>query len=218
MLSKRLREPVSGLTHLAGAALALVALAVMVSAAATQATAWHVVSFSIYGTSLVLLYLASSLYHLLPLSPEGVRKLRRLDHMAIFLLIAGSYTPFCLVPLRGPWGWSMFGVVWGLAAAGIVLKILWLQAPRWVTAGIYLGMGWVVIIAVHPLVQALPRGGMFWMAAGGLCYSGGAVIYATRRPDPWPGVFGFHEIWHLWVMAGSACHFWAIFHYILPMP
>ncbi len=217
MMGKRLREPVSGLTHLAGAAAALAALAVMVPTAAIHGTAWHVVSVSIYGVSMVLLYLASSMYHLLPLSPEGVRKLRRLDHMAIFLLIAGTYTPFCLVPLRGPWGWAIFGVVWGLAAGGIVLKLLWLQAPRWVTAGIYLGMGWVVVIAIHPLLQAMPRGGLFWLVAGGLCYSGGAVIYATKRPNPWPGVFGFHEIWHLWVLAGSACHFWAVFAHVLPL-
>lgn len=213
MLAK-LRDPVSGLSHLAGVVLAIAGLAMMMVAAASQGTVWHVVSFSIYGTSLVLLYLASSLYHLLPLSERGVRTLRRLDHIAIFLLIAGTYTPFCLVPLRGPWGWSVFGVIWGLAVAGIIMKLFWLHAPRWLTAAVYLGMGWMVLVALPPLVRALPNGGLAWLAAGGLCYSGGAAIYATRRPDPWPGRFGFHEIWHLWVLAGSICHFWAIYYYL----
>jgi hemolysin III len=213
-----LRDPVSGLTHLGGFLLAIAGLTLLVTLASVHASAWHVVSFAIYGTSLMLLYLASSLYHLLPLGEGGVRALKRLDHIMIFYLIAGTYTPFCLVPLRGAWGWSIFGVVWGLALAGTLFKLLWLDAPRWLVASIYVAMGWVVVVAVVPLAHALSAGGLLWLALGGLLYSGGAVIYALKRPDPWPGRFGFHEIWHLFVLGGSFCHFWAVLRHILPMP
>jgi len=210
----RLREPVSGLTHLAGALLSVAGLAVLVNSAALQGTAWRVGSFAAFGTSLILLYTASALYHLLPLSERGTRALRRVDHMMIFVLIAGTYTPFCLVPLRGPWGWSLFGAVWGLAVAGLFLALFWIDAPRWITTAVYLAMGWAVVVAVFPLLRTVPSGGLAWMLAGGLFYSGGAVIYALKRPNPLPGVFGFHEIWHLFVMAGSFSHFWAILRYV----
>ena len=211
-----LREPANGLTHLFGALLALAGLGVLVQQASLGGTALHLVSVSIYGTSLFVLYLTSSVFHLLPVSPRRVQTLLKLDHMAIFLLIAGTYTPFCLVTLQGPWGWSMFGVVWGLAAAGLLLKQLWPGTPRWLSTAIYVGMGWVVVPAIPTLMQRLPTGGLVWLVAGGLCYTGGAVIYATRKPDPWPEVLGYHVIWHLWVMAGSACHFWAVLRFVLP--
>ncbi len=216
-LSSRPRDPWSSLTHLAGAALSVVGLVALLLAAAAEGNVWHTVSFAIFGSSLILLYLSSGLYHALPLSPEGVLRMRRLDHIMIFLLIAGTYTPFCLTALRGPWGWSLFGIVWGIAAGGIAMKIWWLQAPRWITAGVYLGMGWVIIVAIVPLVRVMPAGGLFWLVGGGLAYSGGAVIYALKRPNPWPGVFGFHEVWHLFVMAGSACHFVGVYRYLLPL-
>lgn len=135
----------------------------------------------------------------------------------IFLMIAGTYTPFCLVPLRGAWGWSIFGVVWGLAAAGVFFKILWITAPRWFSTIIYLLMGWVCIVAIYPIVQTVPLGGVIWLASGGMLYSVGAVIYGMKKPNPWPGIFGFHEIWHFFVLGGSFCHFMAILLYILPM-
>jgi len=211
----KLKDPFSGISHLVGAFLSIAALSVLVTLAALQATAWHVVSFSIYGASMILLYTASALYHLLPLSPKGEKVLRILDHVMIFMLIAGTYTPVCLVPLRGGWGWSIFGVVWGLAFAGIFVSTFWIHAPRWVSTGIYLLMGWVCIVAIYPIIKSLTMEGLAWLVAGGLFYSGGAVVYALKKPNPKPGVFGFHEIWHLFVMAGSFCHFMVMLRSVL---
>jgi len=208
------KEPISCYSHLAGVLLSIVGLVALV----VQATGrpWHVVGFSIYGASLVLLYSASSLYHWSAISPRVVDVLRRLDHMAIFVLIAGTYTPVCLVTLRGGWGWSMFGVVWGLAAAGVALKLFFAHLPRWPTAALYVGMGWLAIVAIVPLVRSVPAGGLLWLLAGGILYTMGAVIYATRRPDPLPKVFGFHEIFHFFVLAGSTSHFVFMLRYVLP--
>jgi hemolysin III len=211
----KLKDPVSGLTHLAGALLSVVALVLLVCLAVRIGTAWHVVAFAIFGASLILLYTASSLYHLLPLSERGNRVLRRLDHIMIFLLIAGTYTPVCLIPLRGGWGWSLLVSVWTLALAGVVLKLFWLQAPRWLSTGIYLFMGWLIVVAFWPLIQTVPPGGVIWMAVGGLFYTVGAVIYGLKRPNLIPGVFGFHEIFHLFVIAGSFSHFWMMLRYVL---
>jgi hemolysin III len=212
---QKLRNPVSGLSHFIGFLLSIVALVVLVTYASTEGTPWHIVTFAIFGTSLILLYGASSLYHLLPLSPHGITIMRRIDHIMIFVLIAGTYTPVCLVPLRGALGWSLFGIIWGCAVAGIFLALFWINAPRWFSILIYLIMGWIVVVAFYPLMQAIPFGGIVWFALGGLCYSIGAIIYALKRPNPIPDIFGFHEIWHLLVMAGSFCHFWAMLHYVL---
>jgi hemolysin III len=212
---KKLRDPISGLMHFAGFLLSITALVLLVTNAAGHGTIWHIVAFAIFGTSLILLYGASSLYHLLPLSPKGISVLRRIDHIMIFILIAGTYTPVCLVALRGVLGWSLFGIVWGIAIAGIFLALFWINAPRWLSTLIYLIMGWLIVIVFYPLIQAIPFGGIVWFVLGGLCYSSGAIIYALKRPDPIPGIFGFHEIWHLFVMAGSFCHFWAMLHYVL---
>ncbi|MFZ5587668.1 MAG: PAQR family membrane homeostasis protein TrhA [Thermodesulfobacteriota bacterium] len=213
-----LKEPFSAVSHLTGALLSAVGLALLVTLAALYASAWHVVGLSIYGSTMVLLYTSSGLYHALRLGERGTRVLRRLDHIMIYLLIAGTYTPLCLVPLRGAWGWSLIGSVWGVALMGVVLKVAWLEAPRWVSTLIYLVMGWAALAAIAPLVRAMPAGGLAWLGLGGLFYSAGAVIYALKRPDPWPGRFGFHEIWHLFVMAGSFCHFWLMLAYVLDLP
>jgi hemolysin III len=153
----------------------------------------------------------------LPLSPEGVAKLRLLDHVAIFVLIAGTYTPFCLLALDGGWRWGLLALIWGLALCGVLLKLLWMGAPRWLSVILYLGMGWVAVIAAPALLQAVPAGGMAWVLAGGLVYSAGALVYGFKRPNPIPGSFGFHELWHLFVIAGSACHFWAVLRYVAPL-
>jgi hemolysin III len=137
--------------------------------------------------------------------------------MSIFVLIAGTYTPFCLLALEGVWGGGLLGLIWGLALCGIVLKIFWMDAPRWLTVALYLGMGWVALVAAPALFRAVPGGGMAWVLGGALAYSAGALIYGLKRPNPIPGVFGFHELWHLLVMAGSACHFWAVLRYIAPL-
>jgi hemolysin III len=214
---KGLREPVNGLTHLAGALLASIGLIVLLASATRAGRMDQLVAFGIFGFSLIALYTASALYHLLPLSPAGVARLRRVDHISIFVLIAGTYTPFCLLALDGGWRVGLLGLVWGLALCGILLKFLWMDAPRWLSVALYLGMGWVAVIAAPALFQAVPTGGMVWVLAGALVYSAGALIYGLRRPNPVPGVLGFHELWHLFVVAGSACHFWAVLGYIAPL-
>jgi hemolysin III len=214
-MTYELKDPVSGLTHMIGAALAIPGLVVLVYSAALYATTWHIVSFAIFGASLILLYTASTVYHSLSLSKRITEILRRIDHMMIYILIAGSYTPICLVPLRGPWGWSIFGTILGIAVLGIVMKIFWMNAPRWLYTLFYVGMGWLAVIAIPPLVRSMPAGGIAWLLIGGVFYTVGAVIYALKRPNPIPGRFGFHEIFHLFVLAGSASHFWLMYRYVL---
>lgn len=205
-----LREPGSALTHLAGVLLSLVALGVLIERSVRSGQAWQMVSFPIFGASLLLLYTASTLYHSLRLSPRGLLALRKLDHTMIFLLIAGSYTPFCLGPLWGRLGWTLLVLVWTIAAAGIVLKLCWMSAPRWLSTGIYLGMGWLVVLALPPLVRSLTPACLAWLLTGGVLYTIGAAFYGTKWPNPWPGRFGFHEIWHLFVLGGSMSHFLAV--------
>ena len=211
-MKRRLREPVSGITHLVGVLLALVALIVLLTKAAGRAD--QLVAFGIFGLSLIALYAASALYHLLPVSASAIARLRRLDHMTIFILIAGTYTPICVLALEGGWRPGLLALIWTLALCGVVLKILWMDAPRWLSVGVYLAMGWVAVIAASAIFRAVPSGGIAWILAGGLVYSAGALIYGLKRPNLVPGIFGFHELWHLFVMAGSACHFWVMLRYI----
>jgi hemolysin III len=214
----KFRDPVSGVTHFAGFLLSLAALILLETYSVQYGSPRHIVACAVFGASLILLYGASSLYHLLSLSPQGTSILRRIDHVMIFVLIAGTYTPVCLIPLSGVLGWCLLGVIWSMATAGIFQALFWIHAPRWFSTSLYLLMGWLVIFAFYPLVQSIPLGGIIWFIFGGLSYTFGAVIYALKRPNPVPGIFGFHEIWHLFVMAGSFCHFWAIFQYILTIP
>jgi len=210
-LSKTFRDPISGLTHLVGVLLVLIGAICLLVPAIQARNTGQIVAFAVYGTSLLALYSASSAYHLLRLSENRTRTLRRLDHTMVYILIAGSYTPLCLIVLRGAWGWSLLGVVWGLALAGFILTLFYLNKSRWLTVGIYIMMGWLVLVAFVPLLQRMPTIGIFWMVLGGVIYSGGAIIYALKRPNFIPGVFGFHELWHLFVMAGSAAHFMLIY-------
>lgn len=203
---KRLREPANALTHMIGAVLALIGLGYLIHLGLVRGP-WHLASFITFGVSLVLLYAASSLYHALKASPKVMLLLRKLDHVMIFVLIAGSYTPFCLLPLRGPWGWSLLGTIWGLALVGAVTKMFWMGAPRWLSTGFYVLMGWLVVIAIVPMVRSVPSASLVLLGVGGLFYTVGAVVYGMKWPDPWPSRFGFHEIWHLFVMAGSGAHF-----------
>ena len=207
LLNKTFREPISGLTHLAGALLSVLGTLGLLLPAIQSGSVLHLATFSVFGASLTGLYSASSAYHLLRVSEPAMRWLRRLDHTMIYFLIAGTYTPVCLIALRGAWGWSLFAVIWTLALAGSLLTLFYLNKPRWLTTGIYILMGWLVVVAMAPLMQRLPAAGLFWAVLGGLLYSGGALIYATKRPNWLPGVFGFHELWHLFVLAGSAAHF-----------
>ena len=174
-----------------------------------RGTVWHVVSCSIYGATLVLLFSASTLYHSLPW-PRVKRTLKILDHSAIYLLIAGTYTPFLLGPLKGPWGWSLFGVIWGLALGGVAFKLFFAGRFKLLSTLIYDGLGWIVVVAIRPLWHSLPLGGLLWLVAGGVFYTVGTVFYLGRR-IPYN-----HAIWHVFVLAGSLCHFFSVLLYVIP--
>ncbi len=200
-------ERFNGITHLMGAGLALAGMVVLVVVAARQGDAWKIVSFSLYGATLFLLYGFSTLYHSLRGRAKAI--FRRFDHLAIYLLIAGTYTPFALVTLRGGWGWSLFGTIWGLAVVGMALEFLPRRGARILPVVIYLLMGWLALIALEPLLQALPWIGFVWLLVGGVFYTVGVVFYSLDKR------LGYaHGIWHLFVLAGSISHFVAIFNYV----
>jgi hemolysin III len=202
-------ERLNGYTHLLGAVAAAAGLVVLVVLAARQGDAWKLASFSIYGTSLFLLYLFSTLYH----STRGRAKsiLQKFDHHAIYLLIAGSYTPFTLVTLRGAWGWTLFGLIWGLAVLGMVVDSLHNKnARRILPMAIYIVMGWLVLIALKPLTAALPYAAVLWLVAGGLFYTLGIVFYALDKK-----LRHAHGVWHMFVLAGSISHYLAVLLYVV---
>jgi hemolysin III len=217
----KVRDLVSGLTHCVGAALSLVGLVLLIVFSAIYGTAYHVVSFTIFGVGLFLLYLFSTLYHWLNISEKGITVFRKFDHIMIYILIAASYTPICLVPLRGPWGWSLFGIIWGLAILGTILSAVWIKAPRIITTSIYIIMGWAVVIATYPLIKVFSEAdklySLLWLLIGGILYTIGGIIYALKRPKKKICGFGFHEIFHIFVMLGSACHYVFILRYVLFM-
>lgn len=200
-------EKFNSISHLIGAALAVAGSALLIVLAAHAADAWKIVSFSVYGAMLLSLYVISALYH----SARGHAKviLRKFDHCAIYLLISGSYTPFTLVTLRGAWGWSLFGAVWALALLGVAQEIWFARGARVLSMVIYIMMGWLALIAVVPLISALTPDGFAWLAAGGLLYTVGIAFYATDTR-----VRHGHGVWHLFVMGGSICHYFAILLYV----
>jgi len=195
--------------HGLGIALSVAGLTALVLTARRTGDRWDLVASVIYGVTLVLLYVASTLYHSIP-HPPAKRILRILDHSAIYLLIAGTYTPFTLVLLRGPWGWTLFGLVWGLAILGIALKVAAMGRFRGFSLVLYIGMGWLVLIALKPLTAALAHGGMVLLVLGGIAYTSGVLFYVWRRL-PY-----HHAVWHAFVLAGSVLHFFAIFLYVVP--
>jgi hemolysin III len=195
-------------THLVGALLSVAGAVWLLVLAAWSGDAWKVVSVAIYGVALVILYSASTLYH--SLRGPAKRIFKKLDHLSIYLLIAGSYTPFCLVTLRGPWGWTLFAIVWTLAAVGMLQEIKPRSEARVMSLVIYAVMGWIVLVAIEPLIAGLGMAGFIWLAAGGILYTVGIVFYAfDERFRHW------HGIWHLFVMAGSLAHFVAVLRYVL---
>ena len=201
-------EKLNSITHFLGALIALAGLVVLVVFASLNGDVWRIVSFSIYGTSLFLLYLFSTLYH----STKGSVKalFKKLDHIGIYLLIAGSYTPFVLVSLKGAWGWSLFGVIWGLAVIGIVLDCFSTDERRIIQLIIYLLMGWIALVAIQPLIESLTLAGFLWLLTGGLFYSVGIIFYILDLTK-----YHFHGIWHLFVLAGSVTHYFTIMYYVL---
>jgi len=202
-------EIANSITHGLGMLLAIGGLAVLAGFASLRGNAWHITSCSIFGATLILLYTSSTLYHSIPF-PGAKRVLRVIDHAAIYLLIAGTYTPFALVNLRGPWGWSLFGTIWGIAVLGVLLKITMNGRIAGFSTALYLAMGWVVVVAIKPLIGAVAPGGLYLLLLGGLAYSGGVIFYA------WEKLPFNHAIWHLFVLTGSLCHFFAILFFVIP--
>lgn len=211
---KKLREPVNGLTHFFAAIVAAIGLIVLVI------LGWNsmvkAISLGVYGVSLVLLFAASATYHMVKAGPKIIANLRKLDHAAIYLLIAGTYTPICAIMFTGFWKWGLLAIIWSLAVIGIVIKMFIMNAPRWVSAGIYLIMGWLCIAAIGEMLRVLPAGALVWLLVGGIVYTLGAIIYITKKLDFVPGKFGFHEVWHIFVILGALAHFISIAVYIAP--
>lgn len=206
----------SALSHLAGVLLSIAGLVILLVAGASR-TPWHVVSFSIFGAALILLYLSSTLYHWFPY-PSTVRSVfQRIDHSMIYLLIAGTYTPVCLVAIRGPWGWTLFGIIWAMAIWGIIMKAAWLKIPRVISVLSYVLMGWSAVIAFVPLFQTVSLPGMLWIIGGGLFYTIGTLFYSLDKKRPSTRWFNWHDVFHLFILAGSFCHFWAMLWYINPL-
>ena len=209
---KQAREPVNGWTHLAAAIAAvfgLVALLVIHGELNLKFAA-----LLIYGVSLVLMFSASASYHLVNGTPEVQRRLRIFDHTAIYLLIAGTYTPICLQFLSGFWRWGFLGGIWVLAVIGIGVKLIFLNSPRWLTAGTYLLMGWLAVLAIGEMLRVMPVGALVWLVLGGFFFTLGAIGYIFKKPDFYPGVFGFHEVWHIMVILGSLSHFILVAVYV----
>jgi hemolysin III len=213
---KSLKYPIRSTMGVIAVALSIVGSFILIGRSCRYGDVWHLISFSIYGTSLVALWTISTLYHSLNVSVNANKTLEQLDHAMIYFLIAGTYTPICLIVLRGGWGWSLFGVNWALAIAGGVLKLVFRQPPRGIVIlffVFYLIMGWLVVIAWGPLVKALAPGGVFWLVLGGIFYTVGAIFFNIRHLK-FPPRFGAHEIWHLFVMAGSFSHYWLMLNFI----
>ncbi len=210
----KLREPMNGLTHFIGILFGFTALYFLLNRPFGIHDTMHTITFSIFAVSMILLYTFSTLYHWLPLADKKLEIFRKIDHIMIFVFISATYTPICLITLGGAWGWSIFETVWGLTFMGLFIKIFWLDAPRVLYTGIYLLMGWIIVIGIYPLIQAFSKEGVFWLAMGGIFYSIGAVIYAFKKPNPLPGIFGFHEIFHIFVLLGSFSHFIMIYSYV----
>jgi hemolysin III len=200
-------EIANAITHGVGVAIAIAALVILVVFAVRRGDPWRVVSFSIYGSSMILLYLASTLYHAFQ-NPKVKVFFKLMDHSSIYLLIAGTYTPIVLTVMRGPWGWTLFGVIWGLALAGVVFKLMYLGRYKGISVTIYLLMGWMIVFAFNPMITMLPPGLIKWLAIGGACYTLGVVFYV------WRGFPYHHSVWHLFVLGGSISHFFGLLFYL----
>ncbi|NJC97016.1 MAG: hypothetical protein C3F07_04645 [Anaerolineales bacterium] len=205
---KKLREPVNSITHWVGAALGLAGLvALLIVGWSTPA---KIISLTIYGLSLIAMFSASATYHMVHVKDKALEIFRKIDHSAIYLLIAGTYTPFCVNAFSGFWKWGMLSIIWSLALIGIIVKVFYIRAPRWLNAGIYLVMGWLCIAAIGQMLAVLPAWVIGWLIAGGVIYTLGAIVYITKIFNFFPGKFGFHEIWHIFVMLAAAAHFVAV--------
>jgi hemolysin III len=212
---KNLREPVNGLTHFIAGLAAVIGLIVLVVVARDDVS--KQLSLVVYGTCLILLLMASSAYHLIKASPERIQILRKLDHTAIYFLIAGTYTPICFNILTGFWRWGLLAIIWTMALVGSGFKIAFIKTPRILSAIPYIVMGCLGILGGGELFRVFPTGALIWLIAGGVFFIAGSVVYVTKTLNFVPGVFGFHEVWHLFVIAGCLCHFMLILLYIAPV-
>jgi hemolysin III len=220
----RIKEPFSALSHALGIILGFWFVYLLVTPAVAQGKMLHAFAFAVFGLATVLVYTASTLYHWLPVKQSHVELLRDIDQSAIYLMIAGTYTPVCLIVLGGVWGFSTLGVIWALATTGITL--LWRgrrarhasgRSLRRATTIVYLAMGWISVIAFYPMTQSFSGQGLSWLIAGGIAYSVGALVYGLRWPNPIPKVMEFHEVFHIFVLIGTICHFWMMKQYVLPV-
>lgn len=212
----KVKDPISALTHFIGFLAVIPCFILLMQKAKVESSNLHMIGFAIFGISLLLLYGASTIYHTFELPQEKTNLLRRIDHMMIFILIAGTYTPVCLVSLHGTWGWTLLVAIWAFALVGLLLKIFWMDAPRWLSTMIYVIMGWLAVIAFVPLQKAVSWGGIGTLLAGGIAYTIGAVIYGLKKPNlSVLKSFGFHEIFHVFVMLGSGIHIAFMFQYVL---
>ncbi len=205
---KKLREPVNSLTHWAGALLALGGLVALLIVGWDSPA--KVASLAVYGVSLIAMFSTSATYHMVRVKERALEIFRKVDHAAIYLLIAGTYTPFCVNAFEGFWKWGMLGIIWSLALIGIIVKVFYIRAPRWLNAGIYLVMGWLSLAAVGQMFALLPGWVIGWLVTGGVLYTLGAIIYVTKIFNFKPGVFGFHEMWHIFVLLAAAAHYVAV--------
>lgn len=203
----KFRDPVSSLTHIFGALFSVIGLIILLSSPSSQGNTLNMTCLSIFGISLILLYTASSVYHTVISSQKVINVLRRIDHSMIYVLIAGSYTPLCLIGLKGKLGITILITIWSLTIFGIIFKNLWFNAPRWLSTALYIIMGWLVIIAIYPLSKVISFTEMMWLFSGGIMYTVGGLIYATKWPKITTKYFGFHEIFHVFILLGSFCHF-----------
>ncbi|MBP3931975.1 MAG: hemolysin III family protein [Peptostreptococcaceae bacterium] len=211
-----LREPINGFTHLAGAILSFVGLlALVIKTTLTNPTIINISAVIVFGISMILLYSASATYHLVVSSDKVISFLRKLDHSMIFVLIAGSYTPFCLIALEDFKGWILFTIIYAIAILGVLFKMLWFKCPRWISTIIYIGMGWMAIFIIGPLCRVISSQGVFLLALGGIFYTIGGVIYGVKPKYLKFKHLGFHEIFHIFVLLGSLTHFLCVFNYVI---
>jgi len=213
-LFSNLREPVNGITHLAAAAVAAIGLIILLIL--NKDGFVKDIYLTIYGISQIFLFSSSAAYHLVNASPEVTKNLRKLDHSAIYVSIAGTYTPICIYFFDGFWQWGLLTLAWAVAITGVTIKLVTMKAPRWLSTAIYLAMGWMSVIAIGEIISSMPTGALVWFFLGGFFYTFGAIIYALKKPNLFPGKFGFHEVWHIFVILGAFCHYMVVAAFIAP--
>ena len=219
-MTVKIKDPGSALTHFIGMMMAMFASTPLLIKASRQPEKIHIVVLSIFIVSMIFLYAASTIYHTLDLSAKVNIRLKKIDHMMIFILIAGTYTPICMIALPQPLGICLLSLVWAIASVGIIVKMFWIMCPKWFSSMLYIGMGWICVLAFTQLLNSLPRAAFLWLLAGGIIYTIGGVIYALKLPlfDAKHKYFGLHEVFHVFVMGGSICHFIVMYVFIAGMP